>query len=355
MYSPIRFIPKVFFKKHPPIQFTFFITNKCNSNCEYCFYDKTKERRLLNLREIDMISKSINGNLLWLLLSGGEPFLHPDIEKICRIFYVNNKPSYITIPTNGFLEEVIIEKVKLILKRCPKSLVTIKISIDGIGDVHDELRGLKGSYERAMRTLRHLITLKNDFENLSVGVNSVYFSKNENDSLALYNKLREMQGLDSVTHSLIRGSIRSDFKDIDRLKYQSFVNFINSDIDKIIRSNKDMIFRQKLAADIMHKEIILDVLKTNKRQIPCYAGKIAIVLTEDGTLYPCELLSSSYGNLRDYNYNIYQILKTNRAHSINKIIKSSCNICDNCTHECNMLTNVLFNPVKLSESFFRII
>ena len=41
---------------------------------------------------------------------------------------------------------------------------------------------------------------------------------------------------------------------------------------------------------------------------PCVAGRKMCVISEEGNVKPCELLSHNYGNLRDYNYNIKELL-----------------------------------------------
>lgn len=51
--------------------------------------------------------------------------------------------------------------------------------------------------------------------------------------------------------------------------------------------------------DFSKKGIIIWILV-----LPCYAGILSIVITETGEVYPCEILSKSFGNLRNNNYNI---------------------------------------------------
>ncbi len=75
--------------------------------------------------------------------------------------------------------------------------------------------------------------------------------------------------------------------------------------------------------------------------IPCYAGRLNLVLTERGNVYPCESFNKKMGNLRDFDYDIEKLLKTEIAEGIvNSIQKKGCY----CTHECYIMTNILFNP-----------
>jgi MoaA/NifB/PqqE/SkfB family radical SAM enzyme len=65
------------------------------------------------------------------------------------------------------------------------------------------------------------------------------------------------------------------------------------------------------------------------------------VLTESGEVYPCELLAESLGNVRAYDYDVRKILRSEKAGTAVRTIRDQrCY----CTHECNYITNILFNP-----------
>ena len=69
-------------------------------------------------------------------------------------------------------------------------------------------------------------------------------------------------------------------------------------------------------------------------------GKL-LVLTETGGVYPCETLTDSFGNVRDFGYDMRQILRNEPARTVMRSIQDyRCH----CTHECFMMTNTLFNP-----------
>jgi radical SAM protein with 4Fe4S-binding SPASM domain len=79
-------------------------------------------------------------------------------------------------------------------------------------------------------------------------------------------------------------------------------------------------------------------------------------LTETGDLYPCEEFSENMkiGNVRDADFDLKQLLRSDRAGEIFKFIeKKGC--C--CTHECYFMTNILFNPAhypKLFKEYFQL-
>ena len=85
----------------------------------------------------------------------------------------------------------------------------------------------------------------------------------------------------------------------------------------------------------------MQTMQEKSRLIPCYAGISNLVVTESGDVYPCEIRSDSFGNIRDFDYRLDSVLKTTRAQNILTSIKNKqCY----CTHECNFMTNILLNP-----------
>ena len=73
----------------------------------------------------------------------------------------------------------------------------------------------------------------------------------------------------------------------------------------------------------------------------CYAGRLNLVLGETGEVYPCEMRAGSLGNVRDHDYDLGRILRSATARATLASIRSGrCH----CTHECYLMTNILFNP-----------
>ena len=100
--------------------------------------------------------KPIGKSPYWITFSGGEPFLREDIADICIKAYKICKPKIMNIPTNGILSDRIEKQVNRILEFCPNTKVIINLSVDAIGDKHDEIRGSKDSFERVMETYKRL-------------------------------------------------------------------------------------------------------------------------------------------------------------------------------------------------------
>jgi len=93
-------------------------------------------------------------------ITGGEPFLRSDLAQIVDIIQRKTHPGIVHITTNGLLTERILEFMKSISN--PRN-IHLKISIDAVGEKHDDIRGVQGAYQRAMDTLSGLARIRGSY------------------------------------------------------------------------------------------------------------------------------------------------------------------------------------------------
>jgi len=347
-YSPFRHIPSIFWKSRP-IQLTFFVTRRCNAKCPFCFYISKKDQAVsaaeeLTLAEIKKIAPQF-GKLLWLAFSGGEIFLRSDLVEITKLFYDINKPSIILLPTNGIMLETIYQSVEAILQECPDSSIVVKLSLDGPEQVHDELRGVPGAYQKTLRTCEALGELVEKYPHFELGINTVFCQANQNYIDSVIDLVRTLPQVKTHTVSLVRGEVlREDLKQVDLEKYKKVLERLASDLKD--RSAPVYRFRGskiKAAQDILQRRLIYEAAREIRRTSPCYAGRLNLVLTENGDLYPCEDFSENMrlGNIRENDYDLRRILHSDQAEKVLDFIHDyGCH----CTHECYFMTNILFDP-----------
>lgn len=328
-------------RKKRPVQFTFFLTKRCNARCPFCFYgsgsgDAVQREKELSLSEIEHISASL-GTLLWLAFSGGEIFLRTDIADIAQTFYRRNRPALMLFSTNGLLTGVIKEKIGEIAARCRESTIVVKLSLDGPQPVHDAIRGA-GSFQRTMATCHVLGKLLDEYPNLELGINTVFCAENQDSMEEIISFVRGLDRIKTHTVSLIRGEGRQL---VDMEKYRKAAEQLAANL----RTGKSAMYRFrgariKAAQDIVQRSLIYETEKQQRRLVPCYAGRLNLVLTETGDLYPCESFTMKMGNLRDSDYDMERILRSPGARSILDFIqRKGCY----CSHECYLMTNILFN------------
>jgi len=96
-----------------------------------------------------------------------------------------------------------------------------------------------------------------------------------------------------------------------------------------------------LGGGSLQRLLIHQTMLSQRRLIPCYAGTLNLVPTENGDVYPCEILTESFGNARNYDYDLGKVMQSGKAQQIIHSIQAKQCFC---THECYLMTNILFNP-----------
>jgi MoaA/NifB/PqqE/SkfB family radical SAM enzyme len=346
MLSWLRHADTIAWKRRP-IQLTFFVTRKCNARCPFCFYlqgaePEEPDAAELTLAEIGKVSRSL-GSLLWLAFSGGEIFLRKDLVEISRLFHRQNRPAIMLFPTNGLLPQLTHDSMKQILQTCGDSIIVVKLSLDGVGEAHDTLRRTKGGFDKLMQTYRLLAGLLHQHPNFELGINTVFCSGNQDRMDEIIEFVRGLEHVRTHTISLARGDLAdASHKAVDHAKYERAVGRLAADLRE--RNAPTYAFRGarlKAAQDILQRRLIHRTLLEQKRLIPCYAGRLNLVLSETGEVFPCETRTESFGNVRTHGYDLGSTVRTAAARAtLGSIGRGECH----CTHECYFITNILFNP-----------
>jgi MoaA/NifB/PqqE/SkfB family radical SAM enzyme len=343
----LKVIPRIFFHRGDPLQLIFFITARCNLGCRHCFYAESlnKSTNELSIEEINKISKGM-GNLLWIALTGGEPFLRKDIAQIAETFYRNNKFKILTITTNGMFQDSITKAVSEICRRCKKSHIIVYVSLDGLEETHNKIRETPGGFQKVLGTIQKLKILKKDFKNLSVATVTTINEENQEEVKDLAMFLKDSVKPDNIAMNIIRGKPKSiPLGNIDLKNYFDFIKvqregWSGENLAYFDFFGKNIIKKKEL----LQKEIIATVFKENRYVLPCLAGNISCVITETGDLYPCEILNRKIGNLREAGYDFRKLHYSKNAEGIRQFIKDTkCY----CTFECAITTNILFNIKQL--------
>ncbi|WP_027625065.1 putative heme d1 biosynthesis radical SAM protein NirJ1 [Clostridium lundense] len=128
-------------------------TKKCNLKCVHCYANAESEKcnEELSLEEAKVFIKDLKDfNVPVILFSGGEPMLREDFFQI--LDFTSNLQIRSTISTNGTM------LYKDVCKDLKKMKVGyVGVSLDGTGTKHDEFRGVKGSFDKALRGIRNCV------------------------------------------------------------------------------------------------------------------------------------------------------------------------------------------------------
>jgi MoaA/NifB/PqqE/SkfB family radical SAM enzyme len=345
VHSPLRHVTSVVAKRRP-IHLTFFATRRCNARCPFCFYERARDAAddapELGAAEVRRLAGSL-GPLLWVLFSGGEPFLRRDLVELAAIFHDVSRAAFLTFPTNGLLPEVVAETTEAILERCRDAVVVVKLSLDGVGADHDAIRRVPGGFVEAMRTVERLASLARAHPRLEVGVNTLFCSETQHRIDGIVDFVRGLDGVRSHTITLVRpGASDRRFEQVDPARYARAVRRLEAAWRAGPDGHRFAGAALKAAQDRVQRRLVHRTMTQGRRVVPCYAGRLNLVLTERGELHPCESRwSLSFGNVRDAGYDVRAMLRSARGRAVAaEVERGACW----CAHECNLLTNILFNP-----------
>jgi len=348
-FEMLRHAKKIFAKKNAmPVYLIHFVTEVCNLRCSHCFdffYEEGPRRKPHELRldEIDRMTRSM-GELLFLLPTGGEPFLRHDLPQIIELYYKNCHLRNVGMPTNGSLTDRVVAGVEEILSRCPDLRFGLDISIDGIGSDHDTIRNQEGLFQKCTETYWRLKDVEKHHANFKVCVELTIQRYNQDKLHEMYDYfVRELKTYNILVR-IVRGKPR------DPLEKEVNLGTVEEFITKLERGIKEGAYYGQAvypmsdlitARELVGRQIQLKVLQENRFQIPCYAANLIGVIKSNGDVMACELRDDKLGNIRDFDCDFKRLWLSPRARAISKdIIENKCF----CTHECFMSTNILFNP-----------
>lgn len=302
-----------------PINFTLSISPLCNSRCQTCRIWQ-QQVEILSLEEWEKTLKNIGSAPFWITISGGEPFIQPHLVELVRLVDKYLKPKIVNIPTNGITTNSIVEKVKKIASINPQMQIIINISLDGIGEEHDFLRGVKGSFDKAMRTFQSLKRL--DLSNLSVGIHSVISKLNINRVEKLFDYAFSLKP-DAYITEIAEKRVELDTVDLDITpELDQYAPVVDSLIKKLKKQKFKGWARITEALRIEYYQLVKKILANRTQVIPCYAGMASVQVFAEGTIWPCCVRADDLGNLRKENYDFRKIWFSKKAQRVRQSIKN---------------------------------
>ena len=301
-----------------PINLTLTPSPRCNSRCQTCNIWKKRENEL-TLDEWDKILRSLGQAPYWFTISGGEPFLFKGVVELCQMVYHYGRPGIINIPTNSLLS-TIPDQVRRIAEACPQSQLILNLSLDGVGEKHDAIRGVPGNFEKFERTLRILLDLRQSLPNLHVGIHTVVsvFNVEHLDEIMAY---ASRSGADQFITEIAEQRVELDTLNLpitpDATAYARVADRL---IEYVERQPYRSISAITEAFRVKYYQLVKRVLVEQDQILPCYAGWASAQIYADGTVWPCCVRADSLGNLRECDYDFSAIWFGEKTKSVRRSI-----------------------------------
>jgi len=256
------------------------------------------------------------------VLSGGEPFTRYEFLRNITEYLLRKKKG-VWIITNGILTDRILPFAEDLCGY--KENFGISVSIDGIGHVHDTVRGLPGAYEKAVETIRRLTDIKKacPWFDTSIG-----FTLTSNNYSQLFDVHRLSKQLNTVVNIAVALRSEQHLKNADAVLEppSEALPCITAQIDSIIEANaadgveKNYYFSNAITNQNLHE---LSAYMKRPYRRACEALGKRFLLDPYGDIYPCPFIRSKpMGNIKDNKERYFWMDKKVRK---NTIRNCSCN------------------------------
>lgn len=318
------------------------ITHNCNSRCITCNMWRSKSTNELSLTEIkDILTQFKEIGIVSTGFEGGEPLLRNDLPQIVEKAHQLRFKS-INIMTNGLL--LTRKKAESLIQ---KGLTGIGVSIDGIGETHDLVRGIKGAYEKSMRALEELVDLRDSkYPQLSLHMGTILMQPTIDDIVPivdLAHRLRVGFSLQLIDDSPLF------FEGIDRTSL--WIEEQNK-LDRLInelRNLKKVNFALKSCPHTRLEYARRYFTDPKRADIPCILGYLRIDIDAHGEVYPGCWSLGSLGNLREKS--LKEIIESPEyKNRVQAMFRKECPGCS-----CGYPTNLVYSlPTLLNETLWRL-
>ena len=305
-----------------PMNLTISVSYRCNSRCKTCnVWQRPNDD--FTIEEYDHTFASIGRDAYWFTFSGGEPTLRKDLPEMVEAAYRHCRPGIINIPTNGIQDKIIPARIERVLQAAPTSEVIINLSLDGVGEKHDIVRGVKGNFERAMRTYAGLKALKAHYKNFTLGVHTVISNFNVDEFEHIYAFVRDELKPDSFISEIAEERVELDTVGMGITppiqKYQPVIERLQEGIRK---AEFNGVSRITQAFRDRYYDIVKRTLVEHRQVIPCLAGVASAQIAPNGDVWTCCIRAESVGNLREHGYDFRSVWTTAHADELRRSIKA---------------------------------
>lgn len=301
---------------------SYLITNICNSHCITC--SAWKDKNIICL-EASLLEKHLGDSFFSSIqhvgISGGEPSTFNALEEHVKIILRKlHKVESLSITSNCILSDYWKEHLPNIKRMCTQQNVyfQLNISLDGIKDVHDRIRGTKNNFLHTEQVIdfvkKHNISYQlhttiDKYNVFHIGA-ILHYAKSQKADIIFrlaseISRLNNKEQLEKVSLNKREISFLCDF-----LQSEELLNYTKSPGRKLY-----------------YRSLVKQLLYNTGRTAPCYFKQQGVVLSSDGALSYCSRFDRDFGNLYD-NANLMDTYR-NRDN-----FEACCNgVCQTCYHD----------------------
>lgn len=253
------------------------VTERCNARCVMC--DIWKKPAGSELRPEDY--GRLPSSLKEINITGGEPLLRTDLAEIIGAMRRRCPGARLVLSTNGLLPG----RLENLLKRVGR--LAIRISLDGMNALHDEIRGIEGAFDKVMESLE--VCRRAGVSDLGLSATMTRHNAGRVQEIQEFARKQGLQFTVTVTHS-------SSFFFGDQSDEEPDSATAVGDM-KAIRSRLYDSASPKEWFRAYYVSGLIDVIRGRPRPVECRAGSDFFYMDPGGDVYPCHILERRMGNI----------------------------------------------------------
>lgn len=309
-----------------PTDISIITTYRCPMRCKMCniWDNPTNPKEEIQPKDLEILP-----NVKFINITGGEPFIREDLPEIVEVAF--RKAPRVVISTSGWFED----RVIALAKRFPN--IGIRISIEGLSQKNDELRGRAGGFDKGLRTL---LTLR-EMGVKDVGFGITVSNNNSVDMLSLYSlsKKLNMEFATAAFHNSYY--FHKDDNTISN-KEEVCGNFAKLIEMQLQERHPKSWFRAFFNMGL------INYIEGNRRMLPCEAGMVNFFVDPFGEVYPCNGLEEKYwkesmGNIKKAK-NFAEIWESEQAARVREQVRT-------CPKNCWMIGTA--SPVMKKKAYIK--
>lgn len=309
-----------------PLKYELCITNRCNQHCLHCSNGSAPKNELFDLKCIDEVLKQ---EPLWVVLTGGEPLLHPDVFSF--ISTIKNQGALIRLCTNGvFLTEDVCAHLSELLTRYD----VIQISLDASNP--QTYKKIRGSDDFEI-VLKNIEIARDKMPDVTVDVHCVPNCYNFREIPQIYNIAQRLKAdVFSTAPLAYLGRAKQEYQVdvLDLLQTEKELYYLS--LDKPTRYIGRLFEICSLFGLVQNAR---GLGKREQHKLRCDAGLASIYIDCDKKVYPCVYLKTPIFCLGSLEKELPPILARARTyylegHSIKGMRCETCNLLGLCQGGC---------------------
>jgi len=326
-----------------PRLLTHTVTFRCDARCEMCDSWRIRSADDLELHESERIYRELP-RLDAVRLTGGEPFVRKDFPEIARLAQALLQPFGLHITTNGFQTDRIVRYCEERERDRPLHLL---VSLDGVGEVHDRIRGRERAWERAFGTVAALAPRQKELR-LRIGVNQTLL---DGEGVENYRELREaLRPLGIVPQVVVAYESSATYslqRDLDLAsaaqgEYSTHGRFERRDLEALFALLEEDLARLGFA-ERFAKRYYLEGLRArllgegDRLNPPCVALHNHLRIFPNGDVPTCQFNSRTVGNLREQSF--AELWTSGETEARRRWVRA----CKGCWAECEILPSAIYS------------